>query len=108
MTRSGPLCGPALAICGAVLLAGLAGWLVGAPPLPAGIARAFAAPAPHKLPRMIVPGAFSPDRGPASCDQPADQAEVPAIIALTCYASDELEDASPRDLALSSVAISWP
>ena len=108
MTQSGLLCGPARAISAALLIGGLAGWLLGDHPLQApGI---FAAPVPHRLPRMIVPGAFSP-AGDEACDPPPDMAEEPMIIDVqwvTCYAGPQSAAVGPRDAAVAAMAVFWP
>jgi hypothetical protein len=103
------LCGPALAINGALLIGGLAGWLLGAHPPPA------ATPAFHKPPRMIVPSAFPPDRDedPGPCDQAADMVAEPVIMDLrwvTCYGADMTESATvgQRDPQAPSMAVFRP
>ena len=111
MTQGGALCGPALAIGTVLAIGGLAGWLLGGHPLPAASPGIFAAPVPHRLPRMIVPGACSPEQDEA-CDPPPDMAEEPMIIDVqwvTCYAGPQSAAAAqPRDAAVAAMAVSSP
>lgn len=112
----GTLRGAALAI--ALMVGGLAGWLLGAHPLLAHHSfrqsGAGTPPASHRLPRMIVPSAFSPDgeqeMGP--CDQ-TDMGAGPMIRDLqwvTCYGAETPESAAaqPRDPASPSMAVFRP